>query len=818
PTDRSIVIEKYRDEMGDWRQVLLSPFGARLHAPWALAVSRLFRERHGLEAEAVWSDDGIIFRFPNADETPDPSELLLEPDQVEGLVVDETGRSALFAARFREAAARALLLPRRRPGRRTPLWMQRRRAVGLLAAAGRYPDFPIVLEAYREVLQEHFDLPALQEVLADVAARRVRVAIAHTTGPSPFASSLSLDFIASYLYEYDAPPAERRAAALTIDQTLLRELLGEPELRELLDPEAVEAVEAELQHLAVGYRVAGPDGVADLLARLGPLTTGQVADRCIDDDPGALLADLARQGRAMVVSLAGDPHWAAVGDAARLRDGLGVAPPDSLPPAFLEPVADPLGDVVGRYARTHGPFTAPAAAAGLSLPPAAVADTLARLEQQGRVVGGAFLPRGAGREWVDPEVLRRLRRRSVARLHRQVEAVDAGAYARFAVGWHGLGSGDSSPAALAEAIGRLQGVAVPASILEQDVLSSRLVYRPDLLDALMLTGEVVWLGRGALGTRDGRVALYRRSEAAALHWPLDLPVPQGPLHARLREHLSSRGASFFADLYRAAGGGDPEAVLGALWDLVWVGEVTNDTLAPVRAFLARPAPRPRPGHPHLPSVAPTAGSGRWYLAAELLSPTPAPTATAAARARQLLERHGIVARDTVLAEEVPGGFAGLYPVLAAMGQAGRVRRGYLVEGLGGSQFALPGALDRLRAGESGGVAALAAADPANPYGACLPWPEHPAGRPSRSAGAHVILLDGRPAAFVERGGRRVLDFSDDPQEQTAVADALAALCRRLRRRVVTTVDGAPAEASRLAGALAAAGFVPSYRGMSLRRP
>ena len=818
PTDRSIVIERYRDEMGDWRLVLLSPFGARLHAPWALAASRRLRERHGLEPEAVWSDDGIILRFPDADDPPDPMELILEPDEVEGLVVDEAGRSAIFAARFREAAARALLLPRRRPGHRTPLWMQRRRATGLLAAAGRHPAFPIVLEAYREVLQEHFDLPALQEVLGDIAARRVRVAAVHTTGPSPFASSLSLDFIASYLYEYDAPPAERRTAALTIDQTLLRELLGEPELRELLDPEAMAAVEAELQHLAPGHQVSGADGLADLLASLGPLTAAEAAARCSDDDPTASLAALAGQGRAIKLTIGGIPRWAAAADAARLRDALGVPPPAHLPAAFLETVADPLGDVIARHARTHGPFTVAGAAAALSLPPAVVATTLARLEEQGRVTRGAFLPHGEGQEWVEAEVLRRLRRRSLAHLRHQVEAVDATAYGCFAVGWHGIGGSETSAAALGEAIGRLQGAAIPASIFEQEVLPARLDYRPDLLDALTASGQVVWLGRGPLGPGDGRVALYRRAEVAALAWPPASAAPEGEAYEAIRAHLARRGASFFADLYRAVGGGDPEITLAALWGLVWAGEVANDTVAPLRAFLTGRRAQQRLGRGRLPTEAPPAGSGRWYLASDLLDSPPAPTAAAGARAGQLLERHGIVVRDTVLAEEVPGGFAGLYPVLAAMEEAGRVRRGYFVEGLGGSQFALPGALDRLRAGKAAGVAALAAADPANPYGAALAWPTHPAGQPSRSAGAHVILLTGRLGAFVERGGRRLLTFCDDEDDRAAVADALAGLGRRLRRRVLSTVDGAPAESSVLAAALTAAGFVPSYKGMALRRP
>ncbi len=583
PTHRSVVVEKYRDEVGDWRLVLLSPFGARVHAPWALAASRRLRERHGIHVDAVWSDDGFILRFPDADEAPGPAELAFEPDEAERLVVEEAGNSALFGAAFREAAARALLLPRRRPGQRTPLWMQRRRAWGLLQAARRFPDFPIVLEAYREVLQEHFDLPALREILTDIAARRIRVTTVSTAGPSPFASSLSLDFVASFLYEYDAPPAERRAAALTIDQALLRDLLGEPELRELLDPEAITGVELELQHLAPGHLVSGADGVADLLRRLGPLTPQGVAARCADDHPASLLEGLRRAGRAVEVHLAGEAHWAAVEDAARLRDALGAALPAGIPEALLNPVADPLGDVVGRFARTHGPFPTAAAAAALGLPVAAVADALARLEARGRVGRGAFLPHGEGREWVDSEVLRRLRRRSVARLRRQVEAVDSAAYARFCTGWHGIGEGAASPEDLLEKIGRLQGAAVPASILEDEVLPARLDYRPALLDALAAAGEVVWVGRGPLGPGDGRVALYLRPLVGALHWPLDLPLPDGEAHRRLRAHLQGRGASFFPDLYAAAGGGDPGAVLDALWDLVWAGEVTNDTLAPLRS-------------------------------------------------------------------------------------------------------------------------------------------------------------------------------------------------------------------------------------------
>ncbi|MBN2114681.1 MAG: DEAD/DEAH box helicase [Acidimicrobiia bacterium] len=816
PTHRTVVVERFRDEIGDWRLVLLSPFGAGIHAPWALAASRRLRARHGLHVDAVWSDDGFILRFPDVDDPPDPAELVLAPDEVEDLVLEEAGDSALFGAAFREAAARALLLPRRRPGQRTPLWLQRRRAWGLLAAARRFPDFPIVIEAYREVLQQHFDLPALQELLGDIASRRVRLVPVTTGGPSPFASSLGLDFVASFMYEYDAPPAERRAAALTIDQGLLRDLLGEPELRELLDPEALTGVELELQHLAPGHRAVGADGMADLLRRLGPLTEAEAAARCAEGEATALLRTLAEQHRAFALALGGETRWAAVEDAARLRDALGASLPAGVPATFLVPVTDALGDVVGRFARTHGPFTEAAAAVALGLPVAAVADTLVRLEERGRVTRGAFLPGGAGREWVEIEVLRRLRRRSVARLRRQVEAVDGAAYARFLAGWHGIGERADSPEALLEAVRRLQGAAVPASILEDEVLAGRLDYRPTLLDTAAAAGEVVWVGRGALGPNDGRVALYLRPQAAALHWPLEILTPDEESHRRLRAHLEQRGASFFSDLYAAAGGGDPEQVLDALWDLVWAGEVTNDTPAPLRARLAGRYPRHSPGRRRLPAATPPAASGRWYLVADLLASPSPPTVAAASLAEQLLARHGLLGRDAVLAEGVPGGFAGLYPVLAALEEAGRARRGYFVEGLGGAQFALAGALDRLRAGEAAGVLTLAAADPAHPYGASLPWPEHPAGRPSRSAGAYLVLVDGRPGAFVERGGRRLLTFTTDGAELAEIARALAALARRRRRLRPAVVDGLPAEDTALGRALTGAGFVPSYRGIVLR--
>ncbi len=815
PTDRTIVAERFRDEIGDWRIVLLSPFGARVHAPWSMAAAAVIRRDHGIAVDAVWSDDGFILRFPDADEAPDPAELVIDPAEASGLVIDEIGSSALFAARFREAAARSLLLPRRRPGNRTPLWLQRRRSTDLLEAARRYQTFPVVLEAMREVLQEHFDIEALTSLLGDVAARRIRLVAVDTPGPSPFALSLMFDFVSSYMYEYDGPAAERRAMALTVDRELLGQLLGEPTLRDLLDPEVVAAVELELQRLADGTATRGRDGVADLLRSLGPLTTEEVEVRTESGAAAGLLDELVAERRIVDVVIGGEPHWAVVEDVARLRDALGVQPPRGVPEALLEPVDDPLGDVVGRFARTHGPFTTHAASTELGLPLAAVDAALHDLEARGRVASGAFHPDGGGTEWVDLGVLRRLRRRSLAVLRSEVEAVDAEALGSFLPEWHGIGGAGSTPGRLLEAVGRLQGAALPASTLERDVLASRLDYTPDLLDSLLASGDVVWIGRGSLAGRDGRIALYRRDQVPLLLWPLDLDHPEGSIHDRLRSHLADRGASFFADLYRAAGGGDPNEVVAAIWDLAWAGEITNDTIAPLRAFLWGRARSRRSGKPSLPSSSsPPAASGRWSLTTDLMSDV-THTEQQAARAEQLLERHGVVVREAVLAEKIPGGFAGLYPVYSALEEAGRIRRGYFVDGRGGAQFALPGAVDRLRATESI-TTVIAATDPANPYGASVPWPASP-GRPSRTAGAYVALVDGRPAAFVERGGRSLVTFPDLEVEPTRVAAAVAEVARRrIQRMTIERIDGVPIAESALGAALTDAGFTTGYKGMSLR--
>jgi ATP-dependent Lhr-like helicase len=816
PTDRTIVIQRFRDEIGDWRMVLLSPFGARVHAPWALAAAAKLRSHYDYEVDAMWTDDGMVFRFPDADQPPPSDALMVEPEELEELVVEEVANSALFASRFREAAGRALLLPRRRPGDRTPLWLQRRRSADLLKIARNYPSFPIVLETYREVLQEHFDLPALTGLLADIRARKVRLADVSLDSPSPFASSLTFDFIAAYMYEYDAPPAERRAAALTLDRGLLAELLGEPELRSLLDAEVVAEVELELQRLPEDRHARTAPAVHDLLRHLGPLGRLDLEAR-VDGDLEAFLAELEQSRQVLLLQPGDDPRWAAIEDAARLRDALGLALPQGVPAAFLEPVADPLGDVIGRFARTHGPFTAGQAARALGLATAVVEEVLGRLEAAGRTTRGAFLPAGSGQEWVDTDVLRRLRRRSLAKLRSEVEPVEPPALSEFLARWQLVGNRQGSLDRLHEIIRQLQGAALPASILETDVLPARMSYGPELLDQLMASGEVVWVGRSPLAANDGRVSLYLRDQIALLHQVGGVGAPAEPIHDDLRAHLQDRGASFFRDLYEAAGGRDPQETLDALWDLVWAGEVTNDTLAPLRAFLWGKIKRTTSARrPRLPSASPPAGSGRWYLVGSLLEPAPDQTTSSKALTEQLLERNGILTRDVAAAEGIAGGFSGIYPVLRALEDAGRVRRGYFVEGLGGAQFASPGAVDRLRQASDGEALLLAAADPANPYGAAVGWPENLTGRPSRSAGAYVITSGGRLALFIERGGRKVLTFTGDEDSLRQAGDLLRKLAQRRRRFEIETVDGAKAAATALGALLVEAGFVDSYKGLAFR--
>ncbi|HEX3607694.1 MAG TPA: DEAD/DEAH box helicase, partial [Candidatus Dormibacteraeota bacterium] len=809
PDDRTVVVERFRDQLGDWRVCVLTPFGARVHAPWALAATARLHERLGVDVQAIHSDDGFALRLPDVDHPPPVEELILDPDEATELVTAALGPSALFAARFRENAARALLLPRRRPGERTPLWKQRQRSHDLLQVAARHPSFPIIVETHRECLADVFDMNALTGLLRDLRSRRARVVTVDSERASPFAASLVFDWVAEFMYEGDQPLAERRAQALSLDRELLAELLGTEELRELLDPAAVSQVELELQGLAQTRPVRGPDDTHDLLRRLGDLSAAEAAGRGAGPD---WLAALEAERRAVAVRIAGETRWIAAEDAGRYRDALGVALPTGLAGAHVEGGADPLGDLLRRHARTHVPFAAaePARRWGLGVP--AVEAALRRLAQTDGLLCGAFLAAGGSSEWCHPEVLRSLRRRSLAALRRQVEPVPVETLAAFLPAWQAVGTGRAGLEQLLEVAGALQGAVVPASTLERDVLSARVRdYQPRLLDELISLGELVWVGRGPLGSGDGRVALYRRDDAARLV-PEPADPPDGRLHALLREELGRRGASFFHDLHRACGGGDPEELTDALWDMVWAGEVTNDSAAPLRLLGPRPR-RGNPGRRPLMRLAPPRAQGRWSLVAGLREPAASPTERLHALSSTLLARHGVLTREAVLAEGAPGGFAGLYPVLRAMEEAGRVRRGYFVDGLGASQFALPGAVDRLRGvrEEAGGTVVLAATDPASAYGATVPWPAL-AGRAARAAGAYVVLDSGRLRLYLERGGRSLLTSGEPGPGALA---ALASLGARLGRLELLTVDGEPVHGSALEPALREAGFGPSPRGMVL---
>ncbi len=823
PDDRTITVERFRDEIGDFRICVLSPFGARVHAPWGMAIRSSLSERFDADVQVLWSDDGIVIRLPESEERIPVEDLLFEPEDVEELIVRELPGSALFTTLFREAAARALLLPRRTPGRRTPLWQQRQRGADLLQVAARYPTFPILLEATRECLRDVFDVPALKEVLGDIRARRIRVVPVDTERSSPFAQSLLFRWIAVYMYEEDAPLGERKAAALALDRDLLRELLGAEDLRELIDAAALAELELELQHLAEGRRARNADDVHDLLRRLGDLAAAEIRARATTD-PAAWIEDLEREGRALRLHVAGEERLVAVEDAARYRDALGAPLPVGVPAVFAEPVAAPLEGLVARYARTHGPFLARDVAERLGASSERVSGALGSLEAAGRIVLGEFRPGGIEREWCDVDVLRSIRRRSLAALRREVEPVDAATLGRFLPEWQGLTRPRSGTTALVETIEQLQGAAIHASILESDVLPGRVQgYRPADLDALCASGDVVWMGAGGVGADDGRIAIAFRDRLGLVAPPRPEERPAGPIHRAVREHLELRGASFWPELVQAANVADERAVLSALWDLVWTGEVTNDTLAPLRAFLgrrpraSRPAARPRPGA--IRRTGPPAGAGRWSLVAPLLEPAPSPTETAHARASQLLERHGILTREAVLGEGAPGGYAGVYGVLRALEESGKARRGYFVDGLGAAQFAVPGAVERIRElrepPRETRVMALAAADPAQPYGAALPWPEAE-GRPARAAGAYVVLVDGVPAVYLERGARTLVTFAEHADADWP--DALASLVKdgRIRRIELTRIDGEPASTSRFAQALRTAGFVDGYRGLVLR--
>ncbi|MBI9115508.1 ATP-dependent helicase [Sanguibacter suaedae] len=862
PDDRTLVVERFRDELGDWRVVIHSPYGAKVHAPWALVLAARVRERFGIDAATMHSDDGIVLRLPDLGDAPgtttdgadglDLGDLLVDPQSVRAAVQDELGGSALFGARFREAASRALLLPRRRPDRRQPLWQQRQRSAQLLSVASGYPDFPIVLEAVRECLQDDFDVDSLTTLMEDLDAGRTRIVEVVTGTPSPFAQSLLLGYTAQFIYDGDAPLAERRAAALTLDPELLAELLGQEgasQIADLLDPDAVLRTERELAGLTEERAARHGEDVWEALRRTGPLTSDEIRER---SRPGAdvlaWLTDLERERRVVQVRLAGVPdghRWAAIEDAGRLRDALGVALPTGVPETYTEPVPDPLGDLVRRYARTHGPFTANAVAERYGLGTAVVSEVLRRLTAAGTLVTGRLRPEslgGTGVDFCDIDVLRTLRRRSLAALRAEVEPVEQVALGAFLPRWQGVGTLRGT-GGLYRAVEQLAGAQVPLSALESSILPARVVdYSPAMLDELTTSGEVLWCGHhvlpGSRGAKDGVVSLHL-SESAAMTLPPSGAVPDDALQATLLETLEGSGGYFLHQI-AAAAGVTPAVALEGLWGLVWAGLVTNDGLGPLRVLLGgRSTPRgrtggrarsvrsmrpPRPGLGlgGVPGASVDHGGGRWSA---LPGRDLDPTRRAHALAAGLLDRHGVVTRALGPAENLAGGFGDVYRVLAALETAGHVRRGYFVEHLGGAQFALPGAVDELRTvdserrrGASPTSLCLAATDPANPYGASVGWPgttptvrtvgdtpreaaasepdatPRATHRPGRKAGAHVVLVDGALTLYLERGGRSLLTFTDDPEALVRAATTLGDAVRdgRVGRTTVQKIDGRPA--------------------------
>ncbi len=750
PSDTTIVVERFRDEIGDWRLCILSPFGGRVHAAWGLALSARIRDEIGLESDAIWSDDGIIVHLPDAEEPPGADLVMIEPDELEDRVVNELASSALFGARFRENAGRALLIPRARPGKRTPLWQQRLKSQSLLEVAKKYGEFPIILETYRECLRDVLDLPGLTELLTKLHRREISIVEVETPTASPFASSLLFDYVATYMYEGDTPNAERRAAALSLDRDLLRELLGQEELRDLIDPGALADVEDDLQFLSERRRAANRDGLHDVLRTLGDLTATEAQARAHErTDALKMLADLRAERRAAKVRVAGEERWIDAADAGLYRDALGVSPPGGLPAAFLEDVPDPLHRLVRRYAATHGPFTTADLKARYGVDIGAV---LSELERDGELVRGELRPGGSEREWCHPEVLRRLRRASLAVLRKEIEPADQRALARFLPAWQGV---DRHPAAgagidrLREALVPLQGLAVPAEVWERDLLPRRVgAYSPAWIDQLCASGELVWIGAGALGRNSGRVALYFREDLSELGPPpFKGAIPDKDQHALIRERLGA-GACFFTDLLVDVALA-PEELQEALWDLAWAGEATNDAFAPLRAprlTLAR-AQRERTRRAaragRFAAAARRRGGaaaqvqGRWSLTAPLFAAQVDPVARRRALGELLLERYGIVTREQVLAEGIPGGFSAIYSELSQLETLGVARRGYFVEGLGGAQFALAGAVERLRSqsDRDDRPVVLSAVDPAQPYGAALQWPaRETARRPGARSG------------------------------------------------------------------------------------
>jgi ATP-dependent helicase Lhr and Lhr-like helicase len=848
PNDQEILIERCRDELGDWRVCVLTPYGSRVHAPWCMAVTARLRDERGMDVETMWSDDGFVIRMPDSEETLETEILLPSAVQLRDLVLKQLGSTSLFAAKFREAAGRALLLPRRRPGMRAPLWQQRKRAADLLAVASRYSSFPILLETYRECVRELLDVGSAAEVLKKIERGAIRVSTVESTKPSPFASALLFSYIANYIYEGDAPLAERRAHALAVDQSQLEEILGSTDFRELLDKAAIDELEAQLQSLQPDYQAKHADGLHDLLLKLGDLNDEEIRARSATTAVATAINDLVRSRRAIRVRISGENRYVPVEYAARYRDALGIPLPPGLAETFLAPVPNALTAILRRFARTHGPFTTAEAAARHGIATEETEAVLRGLHAESKLLEGEFRPGGVHREWCDPDVLQQIRRKSLARLRREVVPAERHVFARLLARWQGTTAPRRGMEALLDAVEILQAADVLASDLEREVLPARVAdYRSSDLDALLASGEVVWVGKAPSGSRDGRISLYLAGALGTLLPPGENNVPTdlSERAGRILRFLQEQGASFHSTIHQAVGGGFPNETTDALWELVWAGLITNDTYHPVRSLLlSNSEERQRPRTPYLPPGSPGFTQrlrnrrgegwfreGRWSLIQQRIHSVGTAAEWSAATAQQLLTRYGIVMREAAVAENVPGGYAVIYPALKTMEESGWIRRGMFVAGMGAAQFATPAAVDMLRSlrleADRPESIHLAASDPVNPYGSLLPWLEGSTDHGmARAAGANVILVNGRLAAFFRRRNPALQVFlPDDEPERGKVARELAQKLAAVAIRhqttrgglLISTINGVPVGEHLLARFLEESGFVSTAAGFQMRR-
>lgn len=864
PSDRTIIVEAGVDEIGDWRIVILSSFGARIHAPLASAVVSRLREVSNGQVDVMWTDEGIVFRLPAADEIPSTALLFPRADEIEDILVKELSTTALFASHFRENAARALLLPRQRPGKRTPLWLQRRKSADLLTVAARYPGFPMMLETYRECLKDIFDLAGLKTLLAEVQNKTIVVRHVQTDSPSPFASAALFSFTGNFLYDGDAPLAERRAQALALDHLQLQELLGEVNYAELLDPDVLSQLRSEVQRLHTQYPVRSVDGLHDLLLYLGDLARGEIAERCdLSSEPNSSAEWIARllgQHRIIQLVIADEERFVAAEDASRYRDTLSIQLPNGIAEALLDSVESPLADIISRFARTHGPFSSKDVCARFDLQTDLVNTALVELGQSGKLIAGDFtIPRDDSevrikseldstddRQWCDANVLRIWKQRSLARVREQIKPASPEACVRFLIDWHGIGRRRNGPEALLDVVEQLQGLALPASCLETDIFPARLPdYRPGELDELCATGEVLWQGRGKHGTHDGRIALFVSESFDQLTLPPPPDEVVDELANHIREFLASNGAVFFNAIHAGVGGFRND-VIDTLWRLVWNGEITNDTLAPVRSLIrstkstapSRSGQTPsgrrvssrRSGRARSQRSALLPGTeGRWSLLRAPDEATFSATERKMELTQQLLDRMGIVTRESVATENIAGGFSSIYPILRALEDSGKIRRGYFIEGLGAAQFAAPGADERLRnlaAQEDQGstkTITISAVDPANPFGSVIPWPMltgRKTAKPQRTSGALVFIRSGLAIGYLNRGYDSLTTFRQKKSEQSAMpnhlVDAIAELACNRGPILLTSIDGHPAQDSVLASEFLTAGFQSSSSGLRHR--